>query len=84
MQSKDKPHSKKKKNNKKTKSKKWNCLVNYYEWLISLITSIDCVLVISNNIILLVWAHIVNVGFADISTKMIVSKKNANVAVISI
>jgi len=26
----------------------------------------------------------VNVGFADISTKMIVSKKNANVAVISI
>jgi len=33
---------------------------------------IEYVLVISNNIILLIWVHIANVGFVDISMKMIV------------
>jgi len=33
---------------------------------------IEYVLVISNNVILLVWVHIANVGFVGISMRMIV------------
>jgi len=44
----------------------------------------EFVLVISNNIILSIWIHIVNVGFVDISMKRIASKMNVNVVVISI
>ena len=36
---------------------------------------IEYVLVISNNIILLIWVHIANVGFVDISMKMICIEK---------
>jgi len=42
------------------------------------------VLVISNNVVVLAWVHIVSVGFVDILMKKIVSKKTVNVAVISI
>jgi len=42
------------------------------------------VLVISYNVVVLVWVHIVSVEFVDILMKKIVSKKNASVAVISI
>jgi len=42
------------------------------------------VLVISDNVVMLVWVHIASVGFVDILMKKIVSKKNVNVVVISI
>jgi len=42
------------------------------------------VLVISDNVVVLAWVHIVSVGFVDILMKKIVSKKTVNVAVISI
>jgi len=42
------------------------------------------VLVISNNVVVLVWAHIASAEFVDILRKKIVSKKTVNVAVISI
>ena len=44
----------------------------------------EFVLVISNNIILSIWIHIVNVGFVDVSMKRIASKMNVNVVVIFI
>jgi len=42
------------------------------------------VLVISDNVVVLAWVHIVSAGFVDILMKKIVSKKNVNVVVISI
>jgi len=42
------------------------------------------VLVISDNVVVLAWVHIVSVGFVDILMKKIVSKKNASVVVIFI
>jgi len=43
-----------------------------------------CVLVISYNVVVLAWVHIVSAEFVDILMKKIVSKKTVNVAVISI
>jgi len=42
------------------------------------------VLVISDNVVVLVWVHIVSAEFVDILMKKIASKKNVNAAVISI
>ena len=42
------------------------------------------VLVISDNVAVLAWVHIVSAEFVDILMKKIVSKKNVNVVVISI
>ena len=42
------------------------------------------VLVISDNVMVLAWVHIVSAGFVDILMKKIVSKQTVNVAVISI
>jgi len=42
------------------------------------------VLVISDNVVVLAWVHIVSAGFVDILMKKIVSKKTVSVAVISI
>ena len=42
------------------------------------------VLVISDNVVMLAWVHIVSAVFVDILMKKIVSKKTVNVAVISI
>jgi len=42
------------------------------------------VLVISDNVVVLVWVHIVSAGFVDILMKKTVSKKTVNDAVISI
>ena len=42
------------------------------------------VLVISDNVVVLAWVHIVSAGFVDTLMKKIVSKKTVNVAVISI
>jgi len=42
------------------------------------------VLVISNNVMVLVWVHIASVGFVDILMKKTVSKKTVSVAVIFI
>ena len=42
------------------------------------------VLVISDNVVVLVWVHIVSAGFVDILMKKTVLKKIVSVAVISI
>jgi len=43
-----------------------------------------CVLVISNNVVMLVWVHIASVGFVGILMKKTVSKKTVSVVVIFI
>ena len=58
-----------------------------YFWLVmfnTILNSQKYVLVIFDNVVILVWVHIVSVGFVGILMKKIVSKKTVSVVVISI
>jgi len=50
----------------------------------TILNSQKYVLVIFDNVVILVWVHIVSVGFVGILMKKIVSKKTVSVVVISI